>query len=447
MSKKEIQDIQDIHDIKRTRRKRRRRRNHFLAIMTVILFIGMIAGLGGFGYIKLAEWQKAKKHEDQVADKLDELKDNELDEIPTISEPESVVDVPNTDPLEESLKNKIAEMTTEQKVAGLFFVTPEALTDVETAVQAGNSTKEALEKFQVGGLIYFKKNIQSEEQLKEMLLNTKSYSANRLFFGVNEEGGSVSSVASKLKVTKVDTAEKLGQQDGTNNTYEAGKTIGTYLKDLGFNVNFAPVADVKTDSKNKVLGSRSYGSDAQLVANHVTAMAQGLEESGVSACIKEFPGVLGSVNKETKDGMAITERTLIEMRNTEFLSFKAAIEGKTDFIMVSNVSAPNLTGGEYIPCSLSEVVVTNILREELGYENIIITAPLNEAAITEYYTSGEAAIMAINAGADMILMPDNFQEAYYAVLAAVLNGSLTEERVEESLLRIYKVKYADLGIE
>lgn len=447
MSKKEIQGMQDINDIKRTRRRRRRQRNHFLAVMTVVLFMGMIAGLGGFGYMKIAEWQKAKAHEDEVADKLDELKENEIAQIPTISEPESAIDVPMVNPLEESLKEKISQMTTEQKVAGLFFVTPESLTDVDVAVQAGNSTKEALEKFQVGGIVYFKKNIQSETQLKEMLLNTKSYSANRVFLGVNEEGGSVSSVASKLKVAKVDTAEKLGQKETTDSTYETGKIIGAYLKDLGFNVNFAPVADVKTDSKNKLLGDRSFGSDAQSVANHVTAMAQGMEENGISACIKEFPGVLGSANKDTEDGMSVTERTLIEMRNTEFLSFKAAIESKTDFIMVSNVSAPNLTGGEYIPCCLSEDVVTDILREELGYEGIIVTAPLNQTAVTEYYTSGDAAIMALEAGADMIMMPDNFQEAYYAVLAAVLNGSLSEERVEESLLRIYKVKYADLVIE
>ena len=443
MDTNEIQDIDQ--DLKREKRRRRRCLNRLMAIMVIVIFVAMIALLGVFAYMKIDEMQKENKRQDDVTEKLEELTGDET-EVPVISEPDVEVVVPEVDPLEEALKAQIAEMTVEDKVAGLFFVTPESITGVGTAIKAGDGTKAALEEFKVGGIIYFKKNIQNAEQIKEMITTTQSYSETRLFFGVNEEGGDVSSVAAKVDVADVETAETLGQNIATDATYETGKTIGSYLKALGFNVNFAPVADVKTDAENKLLGDRSYGSEASNVAAHVGAMVKGLEESGVSAGVKAFPGI-GSANKDPEDGLAITERTLEEMQNAEFLSFQSAITENADFIMVSNVAAPNLIGGAYTPSCLDKTIVKNILREQLGYEGIIITAPLSEVAITDYYTASEATVMAIKAGADMILMPASFEEAYYGLLAEVLDGSISEERIDESLLRIYKVKYADLVSE
>ncbi len=438
-------EIQEVQDANREKRRRRRQRNRLVAIMAVVIMVALVALIGVFIYMKIDEMQQESKHQDDVTEILEQLKEDET-EVPVISEPDVEVVVPEVDPLEEVLKAQIAEMTVEDKVAGLFFVTPESITGVGTAIKAGDGTKTALEEFKVGGIIYFKKNIQSADQIKEMIVSTQSYSETRLFFGVNEEGGDVSSVSAKLDVADVETAETLGQNDVTDATYETGKTIGTYLKELGFNVNFAPVADVKTDAENKLLSDRSFGSDATKVASHVGAMVKGLEEAGVSAGVKAFPGI-GSANKDPEDGLAITERTLSEMQSAEFLGFQSAIEENADFIMVSNVAAPQLVGGEYIPCSLSKNIVKSILREQLGYEGIIITAPLNEVAVTDYYTSSDAAIMAIQAGADMILMPANFEEAYYGLLAEVLEGNISEERIDESLLRIYKVKYADMVVE
>lgn len=438
-------DINEVQDFNREKRRKRRIRNKFLSIMIVVLFVALIAILGVLAYMKLDEMRKNTKHQDEVADKLEELTGDET-EIPIISEPDVDITVPEVDAFEEALKAEIAEMSVEDKVAGLFFVTPESITGVGTAVRAGDGTKKALEEFPVGGIIYFKKNIQSTDQIKEMLQKTKEYANNNIFLGVNEEGGSVSSVSSTLKVDKVETAETLGKNEDTTATYETGKTISTYLSQLGFNVNFAPVADVKTDNDNKLLKTRSFGSDANLVASHVGALVRGLEENGVSSCVKAFPGI-GSANNNPENGLAITERTLEEMQNSEFVSFKAAITENADFIMVSNVTAPQLIGGEYLPSCLSKDIVQGILREQLGYEGIIITAPLNEVAVTDYYTSSEATIMAVLAGADMILMPDSFEEAYYGLLAEVLEGNISEERIDESLLRIYKVKYADMVVE
>ena len=437
-------DTNEVQDLNREKRRKRRRINRFLSIMVVVAFVAVIAVLGVFIYMKIAEMQKGSQHQSDVTEKLEELTGDET-EVPVVSAPDVEVVVPQVDLLEEALKAMIAEMPVEDKVAGLFFVTPESITGVGTAVKAGDGTKKALEENKVGGIIYSKKNIQNKEQITEMLATTQSYSETKLFFGINEEGA-VSNLAGKVDVADVEKASVLGENTVTDATYETGKTIGTYLKEIGFNVNFAPVADVKTDADNKLLGDRSFGADANNVASHVAAMVKGLEETGVSAAVKEFPGI-GSANKDPEEGLSITERTLEEMQNAEFVSFQAAIAENADFIMVSNVAAPSLIGGLYTPSCLEKTIVKDILREQLGYEGIIITAPLNETAITEYYTSSEATVMAIYAGVDMILMPASYEEAYFGLLAEVLEGNISEERIDESLLRIYKVKYADMVVE
>ena len=181
-------------------------------------------------------------------------------------------------------------MTLEQKVAGLFFVTPEQLTGVGQAVQAGEGTQEALATWPVGGLIYFKQNIQSEEQLREMLANTASYSTFPIFLGVDEEGGRVARVADALGLENVGPMADIGSTGDVQAAYTANQTIGTYLASYGFNVDFAPVADVLTNEDNAVIGDRAFSGDPQTVADMVAGAVEGLQSAGVSACLKHFSG-------------------------------------------------------------------------------------------------------------------------------------------------------------
>ena len=192
--------------------------------------------------------------------------------------------------LEAQIRGYVEAMTLEEKVAGLFIITPEQLTGVGTAVQAGESTREALEQYPVGGLVYFAKNIQSEQQLKEMLANTASYSRYPLFLGVDEEGGQVARVAKTLGLENVGPMAEIGASGDVNAAYAAGAAIASYLKEYGFNLDFAPVADVLTNPDNTVIGDRSFGSDPALVSQMVAAAVRGFQENGVNACIKHFPG-------------------------------------------------------------------------------------------------------------------------------------------------------------
>lgn len=347
---------------------------------------------------------------------------------------------------EQEINAVIAEMTIVEKVAGLFIITPEALIGVGTAVEAGEGTKDALEDYPVGGLIYFAKNIQSQEQVAQMIANTKEYSKYPIFIAIDEEGGSVNRVSTAGLGEKQPAAADIGATGDPNNAYLAGNTIGTYLAELGFNVDFAPVADL-SNIEGSVMKSRAYGSTAEAAAPYVAAMVTGLQEQGVMGCLKHFPGI-GSTTADTHNGFAYTDRTADEFRSEEFKVFQAGIDAGAQMIMVGHVTAEGLTngqdgGGSPLPASMSQTIITGYLRNELGYQGVIITDAMNMSAISDYYSSEQAAVIALKAGCDMILMPENFFQAYAGVLNAVQNGIISEERIDDSLRRIFRIKYAE----
>lgn len=384
-----------------------------------------------------------KKQEEALEKELEEAaKEEERKEELVIETPEPVEEEApeEEDILGELAKSYFSEMSIENKVAGLFMVTPEAITGVRTATQAGDGTQEALNQYAVGGLIYFSNNIVDKEQIMKMLSNTTTMSNYPVFLAVDEEGGDVSRVAnSSIEVEKVEAMSAIGADGDAAKAREAGETIGSYLKEIGFNVDFAPVADVAAGD-DSALGNRAFGSDPEIVKEMVSNAVDGIEGTGVSACLKHFPG-LGSTTEDTHDGRVEITKSLEEMRASDFLPFQAGIEAGADFVMVSHATAPALDDSN-VPSSLSRKVITDTLRGELGFQGVIITDALDMTAITDYYTPEEAAVMALEAGADMLLMPEDFEKAYTAVLAAVEEGKITEERIDESLERIYRVKCA-----
>ena len=342
---------------------------------------------------------------------------------------------------EELIEEYLSNMPLEDKVSQLFFVQPEALTGVDTAVQASDMTKEALQEYAVGGIVMFSKNIQDRDQICAMLANLQEYSKYPLFLGVDEEGGSlVARVANSgtISVPTFPNMMEIGNTGNPEEAYEVGRTIGTYLKDLGFNLDFAPIADVLVNPENQVIGERAFGSDAELVAKMVKRVVEGLQEQEVSAVLKHFPGH-GGTEADSHEGTAILNRTLEELRSEEFLPFQSGIEAGADMIMVGHISVPEVTGDD-TPATLSETVITDLLRNELGFDGIIITDSMSMGAIVDHYGPGEAAVQVIRAGGDMILMPQDFVEARQAVLDAVDQQEITEERINESLRRIYRIK-------
>lgn len=343
--------------------------------------------------------------------------------------------------LDDKINQIIQKMSLEEKAAQLFFITPESLTGVNVATVAGDTTKQALEQYPVGGIIYFAQNIIDEEQITEMISNSQSYCNIPLFIGVDEEGGSlVSRIANNpnFQVPSFPNMAEIGATGDPAKAYEVGTTIGGYLKQYGFNFNFAPVADVLTNPENTAIGERSFGSDASLVADMVEQEVKGLQEQEVSAVVKHFPGQ-GGASADTHKDAAVINLSLEKLKTNEFLPFQSGIEAGVDAVMVGHLQVPQVISDD-TPASLSSKMITDILRKDLGYDGVVITDSLSMEAITKYYTSSEAAVMCIQAGADMILMPEDFQEAFQGILNAIRDGSISEERINESLTRILKIK-------
>lgn len=423
-------------------RRKRRVQNQVIAYISAVIMLAVILASAGLGIHKgITAWND-KKEAQELQAQMEEMSANQEDQV--------VVEAPveTEEPVVEEEKNQldeivdacIAEMPLEDKVAGLFIITPEALTGTDVAIKAGDTTKEKLSQYAVGGLIYAKQNIKSADQLKEMISGTQGFSKYPLFIGIDEEGGSVSRIAESGLADNVGTMGDIGTSGDPSKAKEAGSAIAAYLSEYGFNLDFAPVADVILEG-NSIIGDRSFGSNAGDDAAMVSACVEGLQEGDVSACLKHFPG-LGSTTEDTHEGMATSEKTKEDFETTDFLSFQGGIDAGADFVMVSHLSVPNITG-DNTPSSLSDKMITDILRGELGFNGIVITDAMDMKAVTDYYTSDEAAVKALQAGADMILMPEDFEAAYQGVLDAVNNGTLSEERINESLQRIYRVKYSD----
>ncbi len=368
--------------------------------------------------------------------------ETETEVVPTeTEEPEPVID--------EATQQAIAVvsgMTLEQKVAQMFFITPDALTGVNGATVMGNSTKAAYEKYPVGGLIYTSKNLKTTEQTKEMLSKMEAFAEEKtglpIFLGIDEESGSHNRVASisGFGISGLSKTSEIGATGDSSKAYEMSAKIGNYLYDLGFNTNFAPVADVLTNEENDYLANRTFGSDTGNVSNMVLSSLQGLDENNVNGVVKYFPGY-GSIAEDPHDGIISTNKSLEELMAVELVPFQNAINGGADFMMVGHVTVPNITGTT-LPSSMSDYMIKEVLRNQMGFEGVVITDAMNMKAITNSYESAEAAILAINAGADMILMPNDFVEAYEGVLEAVNNGQISEETINAAVVRIVKAKRA-----
>ena len=400
--------------------------------------------------IEMEETQKAleeaeKKALEEAAASAESFDQDSLDAI--FSDEEETEEVVEEETEDEELLEQVADivesMTIEQKVAQLFFIRPEAITDVDVCTAAGEKTKAALNDYPVGGIIYFADNIEDPEQLSEMTKKLQSYAEEiegvPVFIGIDEEGGSVTRIAQNdnFEVAKFDTMEEIGALGDTEKAYEAGNEIGKYLAEYGFNVNFAPDADVITVPDNAI-GDRSFGSDANAVSQMVLSYARGLSDAGILACAKHYPDH-GAVSEDTHKESAIIDKSWDELEDNEIIPFKEVTKEKIPFIMVSHICVPAVTVDE-IPSSLSGLLITDKLRGTIGYQGIIITDSLSMGAISDNYSSKEAAVKALQAGVDMLLMPKDFKEAYEGVLGAIEEGTISEERINESVVRIIKEK-------
>ena len=351
---------------RRDRRRKRRVRNQIISyIVAVVLLAGLVTG-GFFGVRHISNAMEEKKQQEESRAQEEsqaqaEAEEQNGTETETAGEAATETESVQTQEeiLEELVESCVANMSLEDKVAGLFFITPEQLTGVGTAIQAGEGTQEALKKYPVGGLVYFAKNIQSEEQLTEMLSKTTGYATYPLFLGVDEEGGTVARVADQLKLANVGPMADIGAGGDPNAAYAAGQTIGSYLKGYGFNLDFAPVADVNTNPDNPVIGTRAFSSEPQTAADLVGGACAGFADAGIACTLKHFPGH-GDTSEDTHVGTVTLNKTLDDLRSCELVPFAQNVNN-APLIMAAHITVPQVTGDD-TPASLSSVMLTDLLR-------------------------------------------------------------------------------------
>lgn len=334
----------------------------------------------------------------------------------------------------EEVLAKVDEMTLEQKVAQMFIITPEALTDMNQVTVLGNATKNAINQYPVGGLVYSSINFQGKTQTMNMLDGIQEYYTTQfgipMFLMIEEKGGAETSPLATVDRYNIEASPSdVGATGDTETAITTATNIATYLNEVGFNMNLAPNADLAA-GVDVAYDSTTYSSDVSLAAMMVAETVSTYETAGISAVMSMFPGEsMGSIMSDTE----------VSWEQAAGLVYKAGIDAGVDCIMVGNVYAPAFTGDESTPCCMSRHVV-RYLRTDMQYGGVLISDSLSEGHITENYTSAEAAVAAIQAGMDMIYCPENFKEAYQGVIDAVNAGTISQDDIDTAVARILTCK-------
>lgn len=367
-----------------------------------------------------------------------------------IENPGSTEEGTDEDPVEKWIQT----MSLKEKVGQLFLIRPESLDSSKTAEQVHASLRcgvtemtegmrKMLAEYPVGGVVLFGKNIEDSVQLTDFISSWQKESKIPMFVSVDEEGGQIARLANHkaFDLPKYESAAAVASSGNSVEALTMGDTIGGYLKKYGFNMDFAPVADVNTNPDNPIIGTRAFSSDAAVVAKMASAMATGLKHQDIIPIFKHFPGH-GDTAEDSHTALAVSYKTREEMEECEWIPYQKLTD--QECVMVGHIAVPEITGN-LTPATMSEEVVTGILRNDLEFDGVVLTDSLAMQAITDEYSSGEAAIHALQAGCDILLMPYDFQEAFDVVVDAVEDGRISESRLNDSVARILRLKY-DYGL-
>ena len=326
-------------------------------------------------------------------------------------------------PLENQVDLILSRMTLEEKVGQLFIVAADG--DLESIIRT----------YHPGGFILFSRHTPTILQTMQTTEKLRQSSELPVFVAIDQEGGRISRLPFAVSLPD---ARRLGTLPDES-LQNLGNLVGQELHTLGFNINFAPVLDVDTCAENPVIGNRSFGQDPYTVARLGSAYIQGLRRAGIAATAKHFPGH-GDTSTDSHLVLPVVEQSEDRLQTVELLPFRAALRAGVDMIMMAHVSYPSLDPTPNWPASLSQPIVTGLLRNELEFSGIIITDAMNMKAITGLKDPGQTAKIAFNAGVDIILMPEDLPTAYLSIVSAVQSGEIPLSRLNASVNRILALK-------
>lgn len=344
-------------------------------------------------------------------------------------------------------KEMLKNMTLEDKVGQMLMVKIEALNKNAPFDEINNEKSEGIKSidsinlnindYRVGGVILFHKNIENETQLIKLITDLQKASTIPLFIAIDEEGGSVSRLSNheNFELINYGFNESIGQKNDSKYAKNVASYIAEYLKNYGFNLNFAPVADINSNPVNNIIGNRAFSDDSKIVYEMVNSQIQGFHCENIISTIKHYPGH-GDTTNDTHNETVYLNKSLNQIKSQELIPFLYSMH-QTDMILASHITLPQL---DILPSSISPVLIKDILRDAYGYKGIVITDALDMKAIINLYTTKEVIQYGLNAGVDLFLMPYDLQEAYNTLYEY---GLYDEERINESVLKILylKIKY------
>ena len=342
--------------------------------------------------------------------------------------------VPEPDPFAEQL----AAMTVEEKVGQLLIGGFEG-------TEIGDQATRLVQEYQVGGLILYGRNIAGAGQLVTLTNGLKALNGDGipLFLSIDQEGGGVDRMPPEVRRTP--GAYCVGQTGSVPAAQSYGDVLAAECAAFGLNLDFAPVLDVWSNPGNTVIGQRAFSADARTVAGLGPAAARRMMDQGIIPAVKHFPGH-GDTAVDSHVGLPVVDKSPEELEETELIPFRAAIQsagtdGQVPAVMVAHILLTQLDPER--PASLSPAVVTGLLRDELGFAGAVLTDDLTMGAVTQSYGLGEAAVLAVEAGCDILLVchgPDSVPAVRTALLEAEASGRITAERLDESVYRILRLK-------
>lgn len=335
--------------------------------------------------------------------------------------------------LKKKVEDKISQMSLKEKIGQMIIISYEK--------EYTDELDNILKVVKPGGFIVFPQNISTYDGTVEYISKVKSTADIPMIISIDQEGGRVQRIKnmSDVNVQTIPAMLELGKTNDTTLSYDVGAVLAKEIAAFGINTDFAPTLDIFSNPNNTVIGNRAFGTDSQTVINMALPFANGMESQGIIPTFKHFPGH-GDTTSDSHVELPVVTKTKEELYQNELLTFKAAIESNAQMIMTAHIALPNVTG-DYTPATLSKVIINDILRGELGFEGVVITDAINMRALRDNYILEEICNYSINAGVDIILMPLDPIEASNTIENLVNNGTISEERINESVNRILTLKY------
>ena len=341
---------------------------------------------------------------------------------------------PEIDEKESWIEETMKSMSLEEKIGQMLIV-------YDYSQKVDEELLNKLNEIKPGGFILFQNNFVSYEQTQKLISDINNTSTIPMFISIDQEGGRVQRLKklSDQAITIFPSMYELGSTNDEKLSYEVGKAIGEELRVFNINMDFAPVLDIYSNPSNTVIGDRSFGQTAQTVSKMALPFSEGLKSTGIIPVYKHFPGH-GDTLEDSHKTLPIINKTKEELMELELKPFINAIDNGAEIIMVGHLALPKITG-DTTPASLSRKIVTDLLKEELGFEGVVTTDALNMGALTNEYTKEEIYINAINAGVDLLLMPDFDKETINIIANAIKNKTIWLEQINDSVAKILSLKY------